>query len=131
MLDPRLKSGHEPSGGQWQRAAAARGFYRGTPLAGTDSAWQDDCRRRRPMAERAVARLVARGNRRLCCGDDPDRDLLPQSISDMDALAFAQVAGPEIGTSARSDRAGGLANARAGPAVALLTTSPLVRADQS
>ncbi|MEU6798875.1 transposase [Nonomuraea wenchangensis] len=33
--------------------------------AATDPAWQDDCRRRRPMVERAVAWLVARGNRRL------------------------------------------------------------------
>jgi hypothetical protein len=33
--------------------------------AATDSAWQDDYRRWRPMVERAVAWLVARGNRRL------------------------------------------------------------------
>ncbi|MEU6799025.1 IS1182 family transposase [Nonomuraea wenchangensis] len=33
--------------------------------AATDLAWQDDYRRWRPMAERAVAWLVARGNRRL------------------------------------------------------------------
>ncbi|WP_184946610.1 transposase, partial [Planomonospora venezuelensis] len=33
--------------------------------AATDPAWQDDYRRWRPMAERAVAWLVARGNRRL------------------------------------------------------------------
>ncbi|MEU8363881.1 IS1182 family transposase [Nonomuraea sp. NPDC048882] len=33
--------------------------------AATDPAWQDDYRRWRPMVERAVAWLVARGNRRL------------------------------------------------------------------
>ncbi|WP_438672101.1 transposase [Spongiactinospora gelatinilytica] len=33
--------------------------------AATDPAWQDDHRRWRPMVERAVAWLVARGNRRL------------------------------------------------------------------
>ncbi|WP_240973659.1 transposase [Nonomuraea composti] len=33
--------------------------------AATDPAWQDDYRRWRPMAERAVAWLAARGNRRL------------------------------------------------------------------
>ncbi|MFG1617394.1 ABC transporter ATP-binding protein [Nonomuraea wenchangensis] len=32
LLDPRFKSGHELSGGQWQRVAAARGFYRRAPL---------------------------------------------------------------------------------------------------
>lgn len=37
--------------------------------AATDPAWQDDYRRWRPMVERAVAWLVARGNRRLrYCG---------------------------------------------------------------
>ncbi|MER6005856.1 hypothetical protein ABT120_45440 [Nonomuraea angiospora] len=33
--------------------------------AAADPAWREDCRRRRPMVERAVAWLVARGNRRL------------------------------------------------------------------
>jgi hypothetical protein len=33
--------------------------------AATDPVWQDDYRRWRPMVERAVAWLVARGNRRL------------------------------------------------------------------
>ncbi|MEV7964646.1 ABC transporter ATP-binding protein [Sphaerisporangium sp. NPDC088356] len=32
MLDRRFKDGHEPSGGQWQRIAVARGFYRDAPL---------------------------------------------------------------------------------------------------
>ncbi|MEV0387572.1 ATP-binding cassette domain-containing protein [Nonomuraea sp. NPDC050643] len=32
LLDPRFKTGHELSGGQWQRVAAARGFYRRAPL---------------------------------------------------------------------------------------------------
>ncbi|GGL21071.1 multidrug ABC transporter permease [Sphaerisporangium melleum] len=32
LLDRRFKDGHEPSGGQWQRIAVARGFYRDAPL---------------------------------------------------------------------------------------------------
>ncbi|MEV4115130.1 ATP-binding cassette domain-containing protein [Nonomuraea sp. NPDC049695] len=32
LLDPRFKAGHELSGGQWQRVAAARAFYRRAPL---------------------------------------------------------------------------------------------------
>jgi ATP-binding cassette subfamily B protein/ATP-binding cassette subfamily C protein len=32
MLDRRFKDSHEPSGGQWQRIAASRGFYRDAPL---------------------------------------------------------------------------------------------------
>ncbi|MEO3888767.1 ABC transporter ATP-binding protein [Nonomuraea sp. B5E05] len=32
LLDPRFKTGHELSGGQWQRVAAARGFCRRAPL---------------------------------------------------------------------------------------------------
>ncbi|GAA4578249.1 ABC transporter ATP-binding protein [Planotetraspora phitsanulokensis] len=32
LLDRRFKDGHELSGGQWQRIAVARGFYRDAPL---------------------------------------------------------------------------------------------------
>ncbi len=32
LLDKRFKDGHELSGGQWQRIAVARGFYRDAPL---------------------------------------------------------------------------------------------------
>ncbi|WP_435824290.1 ABC transporter ATP-binding protein [Microbispora amethystogenes] len=32
LLDRRFKNGHELSGGQWQRVAVARGFYRDAPL---------------------------------------------------------------------------------------------------
>jgi ATP-binding cassette, subfamily B, bacterial len=32
LLDRRFKDGHELSGGQWQRMAVARGFYRDAPL---------------------------------------------------------------------------------------------------
>ncbi|MGW5262968.1 ABC transporter ATP-binding protein [Microbispora sp. NPDC004025] len=32
LLDRRFKNGHELSGGQWQRIAVARGFYRDAPL---------------------------------------------------------------------------------------------------
>jgi ATP-binding cassette subfamily B protein/ATP-binding cassette subfamily C protein len=32
LLDRRFKDGTELSGGQWQRIAAARGFYRSAPL---------------------------------------------------------------------------------------------------
>ena len=32
LLDRHFKDGAELSGGQWQRIAAARGFYRSTPL---------------------------------------------------------------------------------------------------
>ncbi|QFG23459.1 ABC transporter ATP-binding protein [Actinomadura sp. WMMB 499] len=32
LLDKRFADGHELSGGQWQRLAAARGFYRDAPL---------------------------------------------------------------------------------------------------
>ncbi|GAA1266108.1 ABC transporter ATP-binding protein [Sphaerisporangium rubeum] len=32
LLDRRFKDGQEPSGGQWQRIAVARGFYRDAPL---------------------------------------------------------------------------------------------------
>jgi ATP-binding cassette subfamily B protein/ATP-binding cassette subfamily C protein len=32
LLDRRFKDGHELSGGQWQRIAIARGFYRDAPL---------------------------------------------------------------------------------------------------
>ncbi|RCV52815.1 ABC transporter ATP-binding protein [Marinitenerispora sediminis] len=32
LLDRRFADGHELSGGQWQRVAAARGFYRDAPL---------------------------------------------------------------------------------------------------
>ncbi|MET8161561.1 ABC transporter ATP-binding protein [Sphaerisporangium sp. NPDC005289] len=32
LLDRRFKDGHEPSGGQWQRIAVARGFHRDAPL---------------------------------------------------------------------------------------------------
>ncbi|MEO3808605.1 ABC transporter ATP-binding protein [Sphaerisporangium sp. B11E5] len=32
LLDRRFKNGQEPSGGQWQRIAVARGFYRDAPL---------------------------------------------------------------------------------------------------
>jgi ATP-binding cassette subfamily B protein/ATP-binding cassette subfamily C protein len=32
LLDRRFKDGQEPSGGQWQRIAIARGFYRDAPL---------------------------------------------------------------------------------------------------
>jgi ATP-binding cassette subfamily B protein len=32
LLDRRFKDGAELSGGQWQRIAAARGFYRSAPL---------------------------------------------------------------------------------------------------
>ncbi|MFD0480586.1 transposase [Nonomuraea thailandensis] len=42
--------------------------------AATDPAWQDDYRRWRPMVERAVAWLVARGNRRLRYRGTPAND---------------------------------------------------------
>ena len=51
LLDRRFKDGHELSGGQWQRIAVARGFYRDAAAADLRRA---DRRPRRPRRARPV-----------------------------------------------------------------------------